>query len=76
MKKTLGFLVLILSALVTACASSSASSQPKPTTPDPEQWPGPYTAQAVPSEAPSGPESAATVPTTRLGLAASSVQPR
>jgi hypothetical protein len=62
MKKTLGFLVLTLSALVTACASSGASSQPKPTQPDPGQ----RMAKAGPSELPSRPANATAVQTTRL----------
>jgi hypothetical protein len=66
MKKTLGFLVLTLSALVTACASSGASSQPKPTQADPEQWPGQWTAQAGPSELPSRPGNATAVQPTGL----------
>jgi hypothetical protein len=66
MKKTLGFLVLILSALVTACASSGASSKPEPPQPDAGQWPGEKTAKAGPSELPSRPGNAAAVQTTRL----------
>ena len=62
MKKTLGFLVLTLSALVTACASSGASSQPKPT----QQDPGQRLAKAEPSELPGRPTNATAVQTTRL----------
>jgi hypothetical protein len=59
MKKTFGFLVLALSTLLTACASSGASSQPKPTQPDPgESWPQ----GALPSD-PSRPANATVVPT-------------
>jgi outer membrane biogenesis lipoprotein LolB len=63
MKKTLGFLVLALSALMTACASSNAASQPKPTQPDSPQWPGDYMAKAAPSELPSRPANATAVQT-------------
>jgi hypothetical protein len=66
MKKTLGFVVLALSALVTACESSGASSQPKPTQPDPGQWPGQYMAKAGPSELPSRPANATAVQTAGL----------
>jgi hypothetical protein len=66
MKKTFGFLVLALSALVTACASSGASSQPNPTQPDPGQWPGEFMARTRPSELPSRPATTGTVPATGL----------
>ena len=62
MKKTLGFLVLTLSALVTACASSGASSQPKAT----QQDPGQRLVKAGPSELPSRPANATAVQATRL----------
>lgn len=64
MKKKLGVLVLTLSALVisAACASSGASSKPKPPQPDSgESW-----AKAGPSELPSRTANAATVPTARF----------
>ena len=64
MKKTLGVLVLTLSALVTACASSGASSQPKPPQPDP----GENRPEAGPSELASRPANAAAVQTARLAL--------
>ena len=63
MKKTIGFLLLALSALVIACASSDASSQPKPTPPDSPQWPGDSMAKAAPSELPSRPVNATAVQT-------------
>ena len=62
MKTTLGILVLTLSALVTACASSGASSRPKPTQPDPGQ----KLAKAGPSELPSRPANATAVQTAGL----------
>jgi len=62
MKTTLGFLVLIHSALVTACASSGASSRPKQTQPDPGQ----RLAKAGPFELPSRPANATAVQTIRL----------
>ncbi len=64
MKKTLGVLVLTLSSLVisAACASSGASSKPKPPQPDSgETW-----AKAGPSELPSRPANSGAVQMARL----------
>jgi hypothetical protein len=64
MKKTLGVLVLTLSALVitAACASTGPPSKPTPPQPDDGQtW-----SKTVPSERPSRPARSAAVPTARL----------
>ena len=64
MKKKLGVLVLTLASLVitAACASSAASSRPKPLQPDSgENW-----AKAGPPELPSRPANATAVQTARL----------
>jgi hypothetical protein len=62
MKKKLGVLVLTLSALATACASSGPSSQPTP----PQTDPGEGMVQARPSELPSRPANATAAQTARL----------
>jgi hypothetical protein len=64
MKKTLGALVLTLSALVISAGCASTAPPSKPTPPQPED--GQTWSKAAPSELPSRPANAAAVPTARL----------
>jgi len=64
MKKTLGALVLTLSALVITAGCASTGPPSKPTPPQPED--GQTWSKAAPSELPSRPANAAAVPTARL----------
>ena len=64
MKKTLGALVLTLSALVISAGCASTGGPTKPTPPQPED--GQTWSKAAPSELPSRPAKGPAAPTARL----------